>query len=517
MTAVNATFGVGPYVMGSDGQLHDGFNFDHLHGSTPGKGSSNFTAVRDKAESADLDRAMAAQASAASTATATAPAAPMARLHSIDGVYNGTFAGQQGPITFQLTIRQTGGGKLAAVATVNLPADAGTKAVTYNLEGVNEPENNHHFALHARQGETVPPGDTAPVEFGGRLILDVAHNAARFVGTTRTGIRIEATWDATATAASDAARAAQEKVDTAAHRIAMDAFYEVRKNAQPKEFASKDLVRKSKAYWDNYDTDMIREVFDGGFGADIVDNKQFQRVFCTYVEMFSATHADCLPANHQRLVITWRTNRKFDQYNNLISEDNHDYTVDMDSRFVEKYQYCSASLTAKGAEIRGILLAMQPGGAQRMLFDMMALAKDTQRFLADQGGKSAATRQMNENFLRAINGQLSLQQAGGKIDGAQAESDRDLPPGRYARFVDGANAFYRDPANARYRGRNDTEFVQALAVRLEFKLSPDEEYYYANDFKTRFYDQIIQPQKPSSDPNWSLFHPVVEECMAAIH
>ena len=58
-------------------------------------------------------------------------------------------------------------------------------------------------------------------------------------------------------------------------------------------------------------------------------------------------------------------------------------------------------------------------------------------------------RQLNENFLRGATGEPSLQQADGKIDGAAAETDKDLPPGRFARFVDGANAFYRDPANAK--------------------------------------------------------------------
>jgi hypothetical protein len=50
---------------------------------------------------------------------------------------------------------------------------------------------------------------------------------------------------------------------------------------------------------------------------------------------------------------------------------------------------------------------------------------------------------LTENFVRAVNGDPSLQQAGGKIDGAEAESDKDLPPGKYARFVDGANACRR--------------------------------------------------------------------------
>ncbi len=515
MTAVNAKFGTGPYVMGPNG-LQDGINLDHLQGSTPGKGSVSFDVKRDKAESADLDSAMAAQAASALAATATAPAVPLARLHSIDGVYSGTFAGKEGPVKFKLTITQTGGGKLAGIATVYLPADSGTKAYTYDLDGVND-SASHHFELHARQADLAPPGESAPTKFDGTFFADVAHNSARIYGAGHVGHgpQFEATWDAAETAASNLASAAQEKVDAAAHAAALKAFDEIMKNASPRQLASKDLVRKSTAYWDNYDTDMLREVFDGGFGADMVEDKQFQRVFCTYVEIFSAKFPDCLPPNHQRVNITWRTNRKFDQNGRLTSEENHDYTIDMDSRFVDKFTQCSAALTSKGDEIRAIIAVAQAGSAKPLLDDMLALARDVQRFFADHGGKSAATRQMNENFLRAINGEPSLQQAGGKIDGAQAESDRDLPPGRFARLVDGANAFYRDPANAQYRGRNDTAFCQALAVRCQFKLSREEEYYYANDFKARFYDQIMQPKERSTDPEWPILHPVVEECLAA--
>ena len=69
-----------------------------------------------------------------------------------------------------------------------------------------------------------------------------------------------------------------------------------------------------------------------------------------------------------------------------------------------------------------------PGAPSALVHDMMALATDMQKFFADHACKSAAMRQLNENFLRAINGDPSLQQADGKIDGAQAESDKDLPP-----------------------------------------------------------------------------------------
>ena len=110
--------------------------------------------------------------------------------------------------------------------------------------------------------------------------------------------KFEATWDATESADIHGTLAAQKAVDAAEYAAAMKAREQMMANAPPKELASKDLVRKSRQYWDGYQTDMIREVFDGGFGAAMDENKQFQKVFCTYVEMFSAKFPDCLPANH---------------------------------------------------------------------------------------------------------------------------------------------------------------------------------------------------------------------------
>jgi hypothetical protein len=85
--------------------------------------------------------------------------------------------------------------------------------------------------------------------------------------------------------------------------------------------------------------------------------------------------------------------------------------------------------------------------------------------------------------------------------------------------VDGANAFYRDPANAKYKdlndiGRNDTAFCQGLAVWYQVKMTRDEEYYYANDFKTRYFDQIMQHSENCTDPAWLELHLAVEECIA---
>jgi len=60
----------------------------------------------------------------------------------------------------------------------------------------------------------------------------------------------------------------------------------------------------------------VREVFDGGFGAGIDDNELFEKLFCTYVELCSAKYAALLPADHQTVTLTQKTNRKFDQNGN---------------------------------------------------------------------------------------------------------------------------------------------------------------------------------------------------------
>src|ERR1019366_482333 len=118
--------------------------------------------------------------------------------------------------------------------------------------------------------------------------------------------------------------------------------------------------------------------------------------------MFSAKFPDCLPANHQTVTLTEKTNRKFDGTGNLISEDTQTYTIEMDPRFVDKFRQFYAFPNSKAEAMRDAVAAMQPGGAQRILHDRLALAQDMQRFFANHGGKSAATRQRNENFLRAI-------------------------------------------------------------------------------------------------------------------
>jgi hypothetical protein len=475
--------------------------------------NSKFQATRDAGESAKMD-----------IAGLTCTVRP-----GIPGVFNGTYtrAGER-PVKMKLTITRTRDG-LGGMATIDLPEGSGTKAYTYSLKGALD-GGNGAFHLFVNDWETNPPKDFKDFKamgFNGTLVLDLTQNAAKITNAPAPSSlasfyvpQFEATWDAKESANINATVAAQKAIGSEEQAAALKAHGEAIKNAPPKELASKDLVRKSRNYWDGFQTDMIREVFDGGFGPGIDEDKQFQKVFCTYVEMFAAKCPECLPADHQNVTIIWRTNRKFDQFGNLVSEENHDFTVDMDSRFVDGYKRCWSLLTSKSEALRGVIAAAQAGGAQHAIHDMLALTTDMQRFFADHGGKSAAMRQLTENFVRAINDKPSLQQAREKINGAEAESDKDLPPGRYARFVDGANAYFRDRAKSdpvRYGGRSshDTAICQRLAELNQFNMSPDEEYYYANDFQGRFLS-IMGPRAGCSDPAWPRLHPAVEKAIAEV-
>ena len=81
----------------------------------------------------------------------------------------------------------------------------------------------------------------------------------------------------------------------------------------------------------------------------------------------------------------------------------------------------------------------------------------TLRLIHERGGKAVCPNRARsssqntmeecghatENILSGVTGEPSLQQAEGKIDGAKADSDR-ITPDRYARFMDGANAAFRE-------------------------------------------------------------------------
>jgi hypothetical protein len=392
---------------------------------------------------------------------------------------------------------------------------------------------------------STPPSDFKnfrAMGFNGKVIVNDAVTSAKMSrvppaasdasGTSDFMPQFEATWDPTESADINATLIAQKALGSEEQNVALKARDEMIKNAQPKELASKDLVRKSRKYWDGYQNDMIREVFDGGFGAAMDENELFQKYFCTYVDTFSKKCPECLPPNHQSVTVTVVTSQITTK--NLAFREGVDpesaryqtsrteqtFTIEMDPRFVAKYKQFQAELSSPAAQLRMVAAAARPGGAQNVVGGLLAIATDMEKFFADHPGKSAAMRQMNENFLRAINGDPSLQQASGKIDGAEAESDKDLPPGKYARFVDGANAYFADkdrhaPSYMGNSASHDTALCQRMAELYETYMTPQEEYYYANDFAGRFLP-IMGPHASCPDPAWPTLHPDFEKALAAV-
>jgi hypothetical protein len=460
---------------------------------------------------------MAAQAGAASTANPGASTAPVARLSSIDGVYNGSYAGPQGPTKFKLTIMQLGQGKLGGVFTVYLTSNSGTQAYTYSLEGTSG--QGWRFQLDPRDWDTVPPTNFEKRVIQGTFVPNLSQNTATISGVMGgAGFpKFEAAWDAAESTNIPGAIAAQKAVgppaipplapSVVAERAAAHA--EALKTAPPAQLASKDLVRKSKAYWDAYQTDIIRQVFDGSFGGDVDEDGRFKLLFCTYVEMFSKKCQAWLPAKHEAVTVTQLTNRKWDENGNLINQNSQSATVEVDSRFVPKYRQFSEYL---GSSKNGLGPALAVMSGKDSLSSMLAPGLDIEKFFATESGSSAAMRQLGENLLRGATGERSLQDVGGTIAGAAAETDKSLPPGRFLHLVDACNAWLRDPAHAKYRTGNDTAYCQCLGEKEEDVMTSEEVYYYANDFGTRVWRGIAQPQQYCTDPAWPRLHPPLEDC-----
>jgi hypothetical protein len=558
-------------VKGGNGQLESSYNPDQISGKVSGSNGlpgNLFEAVRDKDESANVDSLMAAaEASAASAVSTTAPAAaiagapapapgaPVVRPGMLpQGVFNGTYTRENEPPTkFKLTITRSNdnlGGMAAGTATIYLPTDSGTKAYTYSLLGH---YSERDFTLTVQDWETIPPKDFKHFKgmgFNGRFLSNMNQNTARIISVRESGAnasmwdglvvpQFEAKWDATESADIKGAIAAQKAVGDADQIAAVKAQADVLKNAKPKQLASKDLVRKSQAYWKDYRSDFIREIFDGGFADDVDRDPAFQSLFVDYVDLFSKNCAAYFPGAHKSVTITTVTTTT--HAGGAVDTETTSKTVEVDSRFIPKYVEFSGVDPAPGSEqekeqtAKTIAIAGQifhRGGPSHGVG--FADANASLHLLAAHGvsggfemgkffatevkatGPSAALRQMGENLLRGATGDPSLQEAGAKIDGAQAETDKDLPPGRFARFIDAAHAFYSDPANARLKSRFQTAFDETLAAKYRGVMTPQEEYYYANDFETRFRGQIMQPRDRCTDPAWPRLHPAVEECVVEI-
>ena len=563
---LSAEFVKTPPVKVGDRQYSYDYDPDQISGRVIGndvrRSFNKLEAKRDKEESAQVDKAMAAQtdaagkAEASTTAPTAAPAAAAVRP-SIVGVFNGTYTRtDEQPTKFKLSVTQvpyTGNARgvvsLAGLATVYLPSDPGTKAYSYSLKGTLD--GNGKFHLFANEWETIPPKnfkDFRGMGFTGTFFSNVNQNTGRIVSGEESGPnaqfflpKFEAKWDATESADIRGTMAAQKKVGDADQVAALKVQADAIKNAKPKQLASKDLVRKSQAYWDKYGGDLIREVFDGGFATAIDEESTFQLMFTNYVELYSEKCGAFLPPDHKTVTITTTTTFR----GAVVGTSTR--TLEIDSRFVEKYAEFigvppapgsdkEKEQTAKTLAIAGRMLLNRGGPShgtspadaavllRRFAARGLGGARDMDKFFETEvkaNGPSAAMRQMGENLLRAATGEPSLQEAGAKIDGAEAETDKDLPPGRFARFIDGANAYYRarakaDPIRYGHRETHDAAFCEILAAKYQNVMTREEEYYYANDFEVRFANQIMQPRQSSSDPAWPRLHPAVEKTIEEI-
>lgn len=269
------------------------------------------------------------------------------------------------------------------------------------------------------------------------------------------------------------------------------------------------VVRKSKAYWENYQSDIIRQVFDGGFGSDISSSSQFRLLYSSYVENFSKKCRAYLPADHTALTVT-PIKRKSDGYGHTIQQSNGPpVTLQVDSRFAPKYQQYVSSLGSSGENL-GTVIGVLSGKVS-----MSTLAQpdtDMDQFFVTEKCQSATMRQMGENLLRAANSQPSLQESGATVAGAAVETDKSAPVGRFTHLVDGCNAFYRDPKNARFRKLDTDAWCKCLDDQLHYDMSAEEQAAYANDFG-KFRREIGSPQGPSSPATWARLNPKYERCV----
>ncbi len=124
-----------------------------------------------------------------------APAtAPVANVSSISGVYNGSYAGEQGPIKFKLSITQQDNGTLAGELTLYLPEGSDTKAYACDLRGRYVPVNRMvqlirgkwinpppgRFDMPGMNGVFDPDGGNGAGQISGKMRLVPAQSSRPF-------------------------------------------------------------------------------------------------------------------------------------------------------------------------------------------------------------------------------------------------------------------------------------------------------------------------------------------------
>jgi hypothetical protein len=167
-------------------------------------------------------------------------------------------------------------------------------------------------------------------------------------------------------------------------------------------------------------------------------------------------------------------------------------------------EFCSDNLRNTHCSL---YLNISPSATDRELHAAVGTASGADDAKGD-GGDSLVTQ-----LLKAV--------AKDAAEKRQAEAQRQAqvaaaaPPNGFARFEDGCNAFYRDPANARLSMSDAPGWCACLSGQYRNLMTPEEEAKYANDFGRLFHGGIAQPLGfglSKSDPAWPRLHPTVEQC-----
>lgn len=193
------------------------------------------------------------------------------------------------------------------------------------------------------------------------------------------------------------------------------------------------IVYKLDPYWAQYEAfEFTRRIFDGDFDG-YADWTEFKMTFMGLATEYSDT---C-----KAYVNAWQTYERIEdiydrtEFNldgsRTIHQTRQTKTITVDRRFTPQYaQYgpqVNADMLEKGV-VEGFNL-------------LLAYRAQVKYFFEQHACDSATTRQLTENFIRAANGQPSVQEAGLRFAGAAGESDAPTKTGRPpARFTPVANA-----------------------------------------------------------------------------
>ena len=434
-------------------------------------------------------------------ATAPQPHPKTLAQDSVDltGVYNGTYTCDPKSAKLKLSLIGAPDGSLTGIITLDPPSYWGD-STAYSLKG--------RF-VRGERGEDrfdVIPGEAlGPAAPRGYSIAEMRGSydpgSGNISGRTVTWLcNFRAVRDKAESAEIDKVMAAQRnpapRPQIEAPQPSSSTSDREAKASAALPPAPKGLVRKSREYWRDYGTDIIRQVFDGGVGSQVDQYVEFRVLFSTYVEMFSAHCSAHLPPHHEAVTLTQVMTLTNRNGNVVRQQEGRSATVNVDPRFAAKYRDYAQFLISKAQ-------SLGPGSASAF-FDP---GGDMRSFFQRETCRSAAMRQMGENLLRGATGERSLQQAGATIPGAAAETDPSAAPGRYARFVDACNAYYRDPANARLASPHSTQWCQCLSDQYRNTSAEDR---YTNDFEL-FLKEVAPPS--STNPAWwKLYHGAVVEC-----